>query len=83
MKTTLNLGRNFRRALKYHALTEFFRAYRDALKGLPSNLRRRKVLKPATIYKITSERYKKLLGPLVPGKKEALAEAARRGAAVS
>jgi GT2 family glycosyltransferase len=81
VKTCFNLGRNFRRAVQHHALTEFFRAYRDALKGLPSNLKRRKVLKPATIYKITSVRYKKLLGPLVPGKKEALAEAAARRAA--
>jgi GT2 family glycosyltransferase len=82
IKTTLNLGRNFRRAVQHHALAEFFRAYRDAIKGLPSNLKRRKVLKPATIYKITSVRYKKLLGPLVPGKKEALAEAAARNVTV-
>lgn len=83
VKTALNLGRNFRRAVQHRAVKEFFHAYRDALKGLPSNLKRRQVLKPATIYKITSEKYKKLLGPLVPGKKEALAEAAARGAAAS
>ena len=78
VKTTLNLGRNFRRALQYHAIKEFLRAYRDALLGLPSNLRRRHVLKPATIYKITSERYKKALGPLVPGKREYEAELAAK-----
>ncbi len=77
VKTTLNLGRNFRRAARHRALREFFRAYRDALRGLPANLKRRKVLKPATIYKITSEKYKKLLGPLMPGKEEALADAAQ------
>lgn len=82
VKTVLNLGRNFKQAVKYRAMTEFFRAYRDALKGLPANLKRRQVLKPATIYKITSVKYKKVLGPLVPGKKEALAEAAARGVAV-
>jgi GT2 family glycosyltransferase len=78
VKTTLNLGRNLRRAMQGHALREFFRAYRDGVRGLPAALKQRKVLKPATIYKITSEKYKKLLGPLVPGKKEALAEAAAR-----
>ena len=77
VKTALNLGRNFRRAAQHHALREFLRAYRDALRGLPANLKRRKVLKPATIYKITSEKYKKLLGPLMPGKEEALADAAQ------
>jgi GT2 family glycosyltransferase len=77
VKTTLNLGRNFRRAARGHALREFFRAYRDALRGMPAALKQRKVLKPTTIYKITSGKYKKLLGPLTPGRKEALAEAAR------
>jgi len=78
IKTGLNLLRNIRLAVQHRAMTEFFRAYRDAIRGLPSNLKRRQVLKPATIYTSTSVKYKKVLGPLVPGKKEALAEAAAR-----
>ncbi|HEU5377724.1 MAG TPA: glycosyltransferase [Ktedonobacteraceae bacterium] len=77
VKTTLNLARNFRTAMQFHALGAFFRAYRDALRGLPAQLKHRKVLKSTTIFKITGEKYKKLLGPLMPGRKEALADAAK------
>jgi GT2 family glycosyltransferase len=78
VKTVLNLGRNMVRAVQHRAFAEFLRAYRDALLGLPGILRQRRVLKPLTIYKITSVKYKRALGPLVPGRREYLAERATR-----